>query len=196
SLVAAHCIHLQQEEMELLAAYGCHVAHCPTSNLKLASGVAPVADMIEKGINVGIGTDGTASNNRLDMFADMRLAALLAKGISGNAAVLPASKTLEMATINAAKALCLDEKIGSLEPGKMADIAAVRIDTLETQPCFDPLSHLVYAAGREHVSHVWVNGELRYQKLAEQNGIYANIEPGEIKEIIEVWQPKLNQYKV
>ena len=180
----------------MLAAMGCHVAHCPASNLKLASGIAPVAKLLSKGVNVGIGTDGAASNNRLDMFAEMRLAALLAKGASGNSAVLPAAQALEMATINAARALCLDEKIGSIETGKMADITAVKISAPETLPCFDPISHLVYVAGREHVSHVWVAGELRYQKLAGQNGVYADIEPAEIKEIVEVWQPKLNQHKV
>lgn len=196
NLVAAHCVHLEPEEVEMLAALGCHVAHCPASNLKLASGIAPVAKLLNKGVNVGIGTDGAASNNRLDMFAEMRLAALLAKGASGNSTVLPATQALEMATINAARALCLDEKIGSIETGKMADITAVKISALEALPCFDPVSHLVYVAGREHVSHVWVAGELRYQKLAGQNGVYADIEPAEIKEIVEVWQPKLNQYKV
>ena len=196
NLLAAHCVHLEPEEIEMLAAMGCHVAHCPASNLKLASGIAPVAKLLSKGVNVGIGTDGAASNNRLDMFAEMRLAALLAKGASGNSAVLPAAQALEMATINAARALCLDEKIGSIETGKMADITAVKISAPETLPCFDPVSHLVYVAGREHVSHVWVAGELRYQKLAGQNGVYADIEPAEIMEIVEVWQPKLNQYKV
>ena len=196
NLLAAHCVHLEPEEIEMLAAMGCHVAHCPASNLKLASGIAPVAKLLSKGVNVGIGTDGAASNNRFDMFAEMRLAALLAKGASGNSAVLPAAQALEMATINAARALCLDEKIGSIETGKMADITAVKISAPETLPCFDPVSHLVYVAGREHVSHVWVAGELRYQKLAGQNGVYADIEPAEIKEIVEVWQPKLNQHKV
>jgi len=195
NMVAAHCVHLQPEEMALLAEYGCHVAHCPTSNLKLASGIAPIAELIAGGVNVGIGTDGAASNNRLDMFSEMRLAALLAKGASGNAAALPASQALEMATLNAAKALCMEEKIGSIEPGKMADLVAVRIADPEVLPCFDPISHLVYVAEREHVSHVWVAGELRYQKLAGQTGVYANIEPAELKEIVEEWQPKLNQYK-
>jgi len=201
NLVAAHCIHLQPDEIDMLAEYGCHVAHCPASNLKLASGIAPVAELLESGINVGIGTDGAASNNRLDMFAEMRLAALLAKGASGNAAVLPAAQALEMATINAAKAMGLDDRIGSIEVGKMADLAAVRIADPETMPCFDPISHLVYVAGREHVSHTWVAGELRYQKLDgqkanAQDGVYANIEPMELKEITSVWQLKLNQYKV
>jgi len=195
NIVAAHCVHLQPEEMSLLAEYGCHVAHCPTSNLKLASGIASIAELLMKGVNVGIGTDGAASNNRLDMFSEMRMAALLAKGTSGDAAALPASQALEMATLSAAKALCMEEKIGSIEVGKMADLVAVRIADSEILPCFDPISHLVYVAEREQVSHVWVAGELRYQKLAGQTGVYADIEPAELKEIIEEWQPKLNQYK-
>ena len=196
SVVAAHCVHLEPDEIALLAQYGCHVAHCPASNLKLASGIAPVSELLQNHVNVGIGTDGAASNNRLDMFSEMRLAALLAKGFSGNADALPAAQALEMATLNAARALCMEEKIGSVEPGKMADLVAVRISEPETLPCFDPVSHLVYVAGREHVSHVWVAGQLRYQKLAGQRGVYANIEPAELEGIIEEWQPKLNQYKV
>ena len=190
NLIAAHCVHLNQEEMELLAENGCHIAHCPASNLKLASGIAPVSRLMQQGVNIGLGTDGASSNNRLDMFAEMRLAALLAKGSSGDAAALPASQALEMATINAARALGLDNKLGSIEQGKMADLAAVRIADPETMPCFDPLSHLVYAAGREHISHVWVAGELRYQQ-----GVFANIEAQELKEIASVWQGKLNQFK-
>lgn len=190
NLIAAHCVHLNQEEMELLAENGCHIAHCPASNLKLASGIAPVSRLMQQGVNIGLGTDGASSNNRLDMFAEMRLAALLAKGSSGDAAALPASQALEMATINAACALGLDNKLGSIEQGKMADLAAVRIADPETMPCFDPLSHLVYAAGREHVSHVWVAGELRYQQ-----GVFTNIEAQELKEIASVWQGKLNQFK-
>lgn len=195
NVTAAHCVHLDEDEISMLAEYGCHVAHCPASNLKLASGIAPIARLLENGVNVGIGTDGAASNNKLDMLAEMRLAALLAKGGSGNAAAVSAQQALEMATIHAAKALCLDDRIGSIEPGKMADLTAVRVSGPEAWPCFDPVSHLAYVAGREHVTHTWIGGELRYQKLEGQAGVYANIEPAEIKEIIEIWQPKLNQYK-
>ena len=190
NLVAAHGVHLLPHEIEMLAEHGCHVAHCPTSNLKLASGVAPVAQLLAKGVNIGLGSDGAASNNRLDIFAEMRLAALLAKGISGDAAVLPAHQALEMATLNAAKALGLDHKIGSIEIGKLADLTAVKLNTIETMPCYDPISHLVYTCGREHVTHTWVAGELRYS-----NGLYANIEPVELKEIINTWQPKLWKHK-
>lgn len=190
NLVAAHGVHLLSHEVEMLAEYGCHVAHCPTSNLKLASGIAPVASLLKSGVNIGLGTDGAASNNRLDIFAEMRLAALLAKGSSGDPTVLPAHQALEMATINAAKALGFEDKIGTIEVGKQADLVAVKLSSLETSPCYDPISHLVYSCGREHVTHTWVAGELRYS-----NGIYANIEPLELKEIIQTWQPKLRPYK-
>jgi 5-methylthioadenosine/S-adenosylhomocysteine deaminase len=195
NLVAAHCVHLQEDEMAMLAQYGCHIAHCPASNLKLASGIAPIAQLDRYGINIGIGTDGAASNNRLDMFAEMRLAALLAKGASGDASVLSAQTALRMATINAAKALGLDERIGSIEIGKEADLIAVRIGSPETMPCFDPISHLVYVSGREHVTHTWVAGDLQYQKPDNSEGVYANIEPGELKSIHAVWQPKLSAFK-
>jgi 5-methylthioadenosine/S-adenosylhomocysteine deaminase len=158
SLIAVHAIHLDAREIALFAQHGCHIAHCPSSNLKLASGVAPVRALLEAGINVGLGTDGAASNNRLDLFAEMRLAALLAKGATGDPTTVSAWQALEMATLSAARALGLDSQIGSLEVGKFADIAAVRLDEIETTPCYDPHSHLVYASGREHVSHVWVNG--------------------------------------
>jgi 5-methylthioadenosine/S-adenosylhomocysteine deaminase len=161
NLIAVHAVHLDDEEIALLATQGCHVAHCPTSNLKLASGIAPVAALLRKGVNVGLGTDGAASNNRLDLFGEMRLAALLAKGISGDASTLPAHQALQMATLNGAKALGLDAVTGSLVAGKAADIVAVSLSDLETSPCYDVVSHLAYAAGRENVSHVWVNGELR-----------------------------------
>jgi 5-methylthioadenosine/S-adenosylhomocysteine deaminase len=160
NLIAVHAVHLKPEEILLLKEQGCSVAHCPTSNLKLASGFAPVAEMLAVGINVGLGTDGAASNNRLDLFAELRLAALLAKGVAGSAQALPAHDALSMATIRSAKALGLDAQIGSLKPGKAADIVAVDLSALETTPCYDVVSHLAYAAGREHVTHVWINGEL------------------------------------
>lgn len=195
NLIAAHCVHLEPDEMGMLAEFGCHVAHCPASNLKLGSGIARIGDLLHQGVNVGIGTDGPASNNRLDMFAEMRLAALLAKGSTTNAAVLPAKKALEMVTIDAARALGMDDKIGTVEVGKLADLTAVRLCAPETLPCFDPISHLVYVAGRHHVTHTWVAGELRYQKLNGQDGVYANIEPSELKEITTLWQSRLAQFK-
>ena len=159
SFIGVHAVHLNDQEIALLAQNGCHIAHCPTSNLKLGSGIAPVVQMKNSGGNVGIGTDGAASNNKLDMFSEMRLAALLAKGQNG-ASVLPAHEALQMATLNAAKALCWDDKIGSLLVGKVADITAIDLSEIETSPCYEVAAQLVYAAGRENVSHVWVNGTL------------------------------------
>lgn len=190
NFVAAHGVHFLDSEIELLAEFGCHIAHCPSSNLKLASGIAPISKLLAKGVNVGLGTDGAASNNRLDIFAEMRLSALLAKGLSEDATAIPTHQALEMATINAAKAMGLEDKVGSIEIGKLADLTAVCLSDLTINPCYDPISHLVYTCGREHVSHTWVAGELRYS-----NGLYANIEPLELKEIIHTWQPKLQQHK-
>ncbi|MDP2152616.1 MAG: TRZ/ATZ family hydrolase [Methylotenera sp.] len=188
--IAAHGVHLLPHEIDMLAEYGCHIAHCPASNLKLGSGIAPVSALLKNNVNVCIGTDGAASNNRLDMFSEMRLAALLAKGVDEDASVLPAYQALKMVTINAARAIGLDNKIGSIEIGKQADLVAVKLSDFSISPCYDPVSHLVYSCGREHVTHTWVAGELRYS-----NGSYANIEPVELKEIIQTWQPKLRQYK-
>lgn len=157
-LVAVHAVHLNDEEIAWLAQHGCHVAHCPVSNLKLASGFAPVARLLSAGINVGVGTDGAASNNRLDMISEMRLAAVLAKGVSGDPSVLPAHQALEMATLAGARALGMEQRIGSLEVGKQADVVALDLESVASQPCYDPISQLVYSAGREQVSHVWVNG--------------------------------------
>ena len=158
NFIAVHAVHLEPEEIALLAQLGCSVAHCPSSNLKLASGIAPVDRMLSSGINVGIGTDGAASNNRMDVFSEMRLAALLAKAASGNADTLPAHMALRMATFNAAQALGLEKRIGSIQPGKSADLCAVNLDSIELSPCYDPASHLIYAAGRENVSDVWIAG--------------------------------------
>ncbi len=158
--IGVHAVHLLDEEIAMLAEQGCHVAHCPSSNLKLGSGLAPVARLLEAGVNLGLGTDGAASNNRLDVFEEMRLAALLAKGVSGRADAMPAHAALAMATLNGAKALGLDDQIGSLLPGKQADIVAVDLSGATTQPCYDPISQLVYGAGRDQVRHVWVAGEM------------------------------------
>ncbi|MBB5019617.1 5-methylthioadenosine/S-adenosylhomocysteine deaminase [Chitinivorax tropicus] len=158
NLIGVHCVHLTTDEIHWLAQHGCHVAHNPTSNMKLASGIAPVSALLEAGVNVGIGTDSAASNNRLDMLAEIRMTALLAKAATLQAQTVPAHQALAMATLHGAKALGLDHLIGSLLPGKAADLCAIRLDDLETAPCFDPISHLVYAAGREHVTDVWVAG--------------------------------------
>ena len=194
-LTLAHCVHLNDGEIKLLAEHGCSIAHCPSSNLKLASGIAPIAEYAKQGINIGLGTDGAASNNRLDMFAEMRLAALLAKGQSGDATAILAQQALEMATINCAKALNLSDKIGSIECGKLADLTAVKLDEINMQPCFDPLSHLVYVAGREQVTHTWVAGDLKYHRPANSEGVFSNIEPQQLSEIVSKWHTKLSEFK-
>jgi len=163
-LIAVHAVHLQDPELDVMAREGVSIAHCPSSNLKLASGIANIAGARQRGIRVGLGTDGAASNNRLDPWTEMRTAALLAKAASGDAAVVSAAEALEMATLDGARALGLDGVIGSLEPGKAADITAVELSSIETLPMFDPVSHLVYAAGRENVTHVWVAGEARLEE--------------------------------
>jgi 5-methylthioadenosine/S-adenosylhomocysteine deaminase len=158
-LIAIHAVHLNDEEIGWLASHGCHVAHCPSSNLKLASGFAAVAAMLAAGVNVGIGTDGAASNNRLDLLGEMRLTALLGKAVAADPAALPAHQVLRMATLASARALGLDAQIGSLEIGKMADVVAIDLNRPSTQPCYDPVSQLVYSAGSDQVSHVWIGGK-------------------------------------
>ena len=195
SLILAHCVHLNDAEIKLLAEHGCSIAHCPSSNLKLASGIAPINECAKNGINIGLGTDGAASNNRLDMFNEMRLAALLAKGLSGDASAISAHQALAMATINGAKALGMDDKIGSIEIGKLADLCAVKLSDINMQPCFNPVSHLLYVAGREQVSHVWVNGDLKYHKPNGNEGVFSSIEPQQLRDILNKWQNKLSEFK-
>ncbi|NIO39190.1 MAG: TRZ/ATZ family hydrolase [Burkholderiales bacterium] len=159
-LIAVHAVHLDDVEIKQLTAHGCSVAHCPASNLKLASGFARIGDLLAAGVNVGIGTDGAASNNQLDILGELRLAALIAKAETGNAETMSAHAALRMATLDGARALGLDQMIGSIEPGKYADLTAINLgDSVELAPLYDPVSHLIYTAGREHVSHVWVQGK-------------------------------------
>lgn len=157
-LLAVHMTQLTAHEIAQLAEAGAHVLHCPESNLKLASGFCPTAALVKAGVNVALGTDGAASNNDLDMFGEMRTAALLAKAVSGDASAIPAAEALRMATLNGARALGLEHEIGSLEPGKSADVAAVDLGGLEARPVFHPVSQLVYACGRHQVSDVWIAG--------------------------------------
>jgi 5-methylthioadenosine/S-adenosylhomocysteine deaminase len=161
ALLAVHAVHLDDAEIGLLGRHGCSVAHCPSSNLKLASGFARVDALLKSGVNVALGTDGAASNNRLDLLQEMRTGALLAKAVSGDAEAMPAHAALRAATLSGAAALALEQITGSIEPGKAADLAAVDLGSTELAPCYDPVSQLVYAAGREHVTHVWINGEAR-----------------------------------
>lgn len=185
-LIAVHSVHLDDREIALFARHGCSVAHCPSSNLKLASGIAPITRLLQAGVNVGFGTDGAASNNRLDLFAEMRLAALLAKGSSGDASAMPAHKALECATLGGARALGLQDRIGSIVAGKLADLTAVNLAASELSPCYDPVSQLVYAAGREHVSDVWINGERRLD-----NGRLVNLDESAICAKARQWQMRI-----
>ena len=146
------------DEIKLVSETGTHILHCPESNLKLASGFCPAYKLQQAGVNISIGTDGAASNNDLDMLAEMRTAALIAKAVAKNACALPAEDILRMATINGAKALGLEKEIGSIEIGKAADITTVDLSGVENQPVYNPVSQLVYSAGRENISNVWVAG--------------------------------------
>ncbi len=156
---AIHAVHCNDDDIAALFHHASHVIHCPSSNLKLGSGIAPVAALLAHGINVALGTDGAASNNRLDLFGEMRIAALLAKGITQDATTLPARQAVAMATLGGAKALGLEASVGTIAVGKSADLIAVAIGSPELSPMFDPYSHLVYAAGRGDVSHAWVGGD-------------------------------------
>ncbi len=158
-LLAVHMTQLEPAEMERLASAGAHIAHCPESNLKLASGFCPTARLDAAGVNLSLGTDGAASNNDLDLFSELRTAALLGKGVAADPSVLPAARVLRMATLNGARALGLADEIGSLQPGKSADVIAVDLGQPETEPVYHPISQLVYAASRQQVSDVWIAGQ-------------------------------------
>ncbi len=156
---AVHMTALDEDDINDIVETGAHVMHCPESNLKLASGFCPVDELQKRGVNVALGTDGGASNNDLDMLGEMRTAAMLAKAVSSNAVALPAYEAIAMATLNGAKALGWEKEIGSLEVGKRADITAISLADLESQPIFDPVSHIVYASTRDQISNVWVDGK-------------------------------------
>ena len=162
--IAVHMVHVNDEEIALCKELGVHISHCPESNLKLASGFPPIKKYMDAGINVSLGTDGAASNNDLDMFGEMRTASFLAKAVSGDATALSAPEALKMVTLNGAKALGLDHKIGSIEIGKQADIIAIDMNHLFTQPIFNPMSHLVYAMNRLQVSDVFIAGKQLLEK--------------------------------
>ncbi len=187
-LMAVHATQLTAEEIAALARAGCSVVHCPRSNLKLVSGACPVAELLAADVNVALGTDGAASNNRLDLWTEMDTAALFGKFVAGDAAALPARVMLEMATINGARALGLEESIGSLSPGKSADVICVRLNDTATRPVLDPLSQLVYAAGREHVTDVWVAGE---QLL--RDGMLTRMEAANICRSADRWASRINE---
>lgn len=186
-LIAVHGVHLNDAEIGLLARHGASIAHCPSSNLKLGSGIAPVARLLQAGVNLGLGTDSAASNNRLDLFTEMRTAALLAKGSSGDPRVMPANQALEAATLGGARALGLQDQIGSITPGKWADLTAVNLSATELSPCYDPVSHLVYAAGREHVIDVWVGGRQRVS-----GGVLLDLDENALLARANHWKNKLH----
>ena len=158
-LIAVHMTALDEAEVALCAQRGVSVVHCPESNLKLASGFCPVGKLQAAGVNVAIGTDGAASNNDLDMFGELRTAALLAKAVAGDPTALDAAAALRAATLGSARAMGLEAQVGSIEPGKQADLACIDLDPLETQPLFHVLSQLAYATGRHQVTDVWIAGK-------------------------------------
>lgn len=158
--IAAHCVHVSPDDIELLVEFEVGVAHNPVSNLKLASGVAPVAAMAEAGVKLGVGTDGAASNNTLDLLRDVQLAALLHKGVTGDPTALPARSMVEMATIGGARVLGLENEIGTISEGKQADVICVATDGPHATPIFDPFSHLIFAARASDVRHVLIGGRL------------------------------------
>lgn len=185
---AVHLTQLSSEDIQLLAENSVHALHCPESNLKLASGFCPVGELLDAGINVTLGTDGAASNNDLDMLGEMKTAALLAKTVHGNATTLDAWTTLKMATLDGARALGLDNDLGSLEIGKLADIAAIDMGGLESQPIYHPLSQLVYTRSGHKVSHVWINGELL---LVDRQ--FTQIDQDRIIATTRDWQRKITE---
>ena len=185
-LLAVHAVHLHAQEIAQLAACGASVVHCPTSNLKHGSGIAPLAALLKAGVNVGLGTDGAASNSRFDMFEEMRLAALLAKGSTEEASVVDAHSALRMATLGGARALGLGELLGSLEEGKAADLCAVDLGGEYLSPCYNPVSHLVYAATSADVSHVWTQGRAQLKK-----GKPLHPEAGAGRAMAEKWQEEI-----
>jgi len=188
-LIGVHATQLLPTEIEQLATAGSSVVHCPRSNLKLASGLCPVAALIEAGVNVALGTDGAASNNRLDLWSELQTAALLAKQTAGSAAALPAAQALAMATINGARALGLSSEVGSLVAGKAADVICVDLSGIPHLPMLDPISQLVYAASRHDVSDVWIAGE---HLVAE--GAALRLDVAEISAAAERWGHTLQEH--
>ena len=185
------CVHMTQvdeHDLNLLTETGAHVLHCPEANMKLASGACPVRTLLDAGVNLALGTDGAASNNNLDLFGEMQSAALLAKLTSMDASAAGASDILRMATINGARALGIDDRVGTLEPGKQADLIAVNLGDILAQPVYDPLAHLVYNTSGRQVTHSWIAGEARLidgelQRM-DLNGLRARVQD---------WQQRIGQ---
>lgn len=182
-LQLAHGVSLAAEELAMLASSNSAVIHNPTSNMKLASGIAPVPRMLEQGITVALGTDSAASNNRLDILQEMRHAALLAKVSSGDAGVLPAHQAIRMATLHGARALGLETRIGAIRAGLEADLCAISLEGADNLPCYEAASHVVYVAGRESISDVWVQGT-----ACVQEGRLLHMSNTDLVRISRLWQ--------
>jgi len=185
-LMAVHMTQVLPAEIEALAEAGVHVVHCPESNLKLASGFCPVSRLLHAGVDLAIGTDGAASNNDLDMLGETRTAALLAKGVAGDPTALPAHAALHAATLGGARALAWDHRIGSLVPGKAADMAAIDLGALCSEPVYDPVSQIVYTAGRDQVTDVWIAG-----RRVLRSGALATLDAAEVLTRARTWRERL-----
>jgi 5-methylthioadenosine/S-adenosylhomocysteine deaminase len=185
-LLAVHMTQLNGTDLEALSRTAVNVIHCPESNLKLGNGICPVARLLGHDINLALGTDGAASNNNLDLLAESRSAALLAKGYAADPCVLNAFQALEMLTINAARALGKEHQLGSVEAGKLADLCAIRLDSLQTTPMYDVVSHLIYAASSQQVSHVWVGGRMLIQ---DKQFLY--LDTGDIMDRANDWAKRI-----
>jgi 5-methylthioadenosine/S-adenosylhomocysteine deaminase len=183
------CVHmtdLGEQDIDLLQATAAHVIHCPASNMKLASGTCPVSKLLSRGINVALGTDGAASNNSLNLFNEIRTAALLAKLHTGDASALSAQQALSMATINGARAMGMGDSLGSIEVGKLADLVALDMNSPETMPVYNPLSQLVYACNGSQVTHSWING-----KLVLENRTLKNVDLDSVIQKTQKWRHRI-----
>ena len=188
SLMAVHCVHLNDQDMATLAKNKVSIVHNPSSNMKLGSGIADIAKMLKQNLNISLGTDSSASNNRLDMMEEMRLAALLIKGSTKSPESFSANEAIKMATINGAKALGLESIIGSIEKNKKADLVAIDLNSIENQPIYNPLTTLVYSSSRSDVSYVWIDGEI---KLKDKKLV--KIDEKRIIQLAKKWQRKLKK---
>ena len=182
-----HMTTLTDDDIERVTSSGAHVVHCPQSNLKLASGLCPVKKLLDNGVNIALGSDGAASNNSLDMFAELRSAALLAKVVADDASAFNDWQALEAATLGGARAMAIDNKVGSLEVGKQADIIAVDISAIEQQPIYQPISQLVYTACGHQVSHSWIHGQ---QVLVDRQPVH--LELPEVAAKAQSWRDRIN----
>ena len=188
ALMAVHMTQLTDTEIALMADSGSSVVHCPQSNLKLASGFSPVAQLLFQGVNVALGTDSAASNNNLNMLEEMQTAALLAKGVANDASAVPAHQALQMATINGARALGIADETGSLKVGKSADIAAVKMNIIGTEPVYNPVSQIVYSSQSSDISDVWISG-----KQVLKNRRLTQMDEDSIIEKARYWQERISE---